>query len=152
MHSKPASFSCEFQSRFPLYSPKFNLLFAHVASRASCKVTNLSIRSTLAPCIVHCGGVLHVEGCSLSVDPGGLAFLCSPLVTCASDLPLQQSLSEPGVPAVLSAGSTITGSRPGSDQTPSPAFKGHLFTQVSNLCILLFGHPLPSQASRLICN
>ncbi|MEW5302487.1 MAG: hypothetical protein WDW36_005268 [Sanguina aurantia] len=63
--------------------------------RASCKVTNLSIRSTLAPCIVHCGGVLHVEGCHLTVDPGGLAFLCSPLVTCAATAPPLPLLDPP---------------------------------------------------------
>ncbi|MEW5310570.1 MAG: hypothetical protein WDW38_002356 [Sanguina aurantia] len=115
--------------------------------RASCKVTNLSIRSTLAPCIVHCGGVLHVEGCHLTVDPGGLAFLCSPLVTCAATappLPLldpPRSMSETSEAAAC-ASAAATASGRVSHQAQVPARNALSSMQVRPL-------PRPSAARRL---
>eukprot|EP00798_Chlamydomonas_sp_ICE-L_P014819 gene14819-20872_t len=52
--------------------------------RSTCKLVNLSAHSTLAPCVLHRSGMLHIENCHMEVDAQGLRHLCSPLVTVAS--------------------------------------------------------------------
>lgn len=52
--------------------------------RATCKVANLSIRSVVSPCVVHCRGLLTLERCALVCNADGLDHLCAPLVTVAA--------------------------------------------------------------------
>ncbi|GAX82033.1 hypothetical protein CEUSTIGMA_g9461.t1 [Chlamydomonas eustigma] len=52
--------------------------------RATCLLANLSIQSSLAPCILHRCGQLRVERCFLTCHSGGLDHLSAPIVTVAT--------------------------------------------------------------------
>lgn len=55
--------------------------------RATSKVTNLSMHSTKAPCILHKKGQLLVERCILQCSAASLSHLTAPVVTLASVAP-----------------------------------------------------------------
>lgn len=61
---------------------------------ASAKVSNLSISSTLGPCIMHRRGALLVERCQLTCQAKGLEHLVSPLVTVAAATGMTHGMSQ----------------------------------------------------------
>jgi hypothetical protein len=76
------------------------LLFLHPvpARRATCLLANVSVSSTLSPCILHRSGHLRVERCLLECHSGGLDHLTSPIVTVATVSGPQVSSSDPASP------------------------------------------------------
>lgn len=59
----------------------------HLAHRATCLLANVSVRSGLAPCVLHRSGHLRLERCSLTCTAHGLEHLASPIITVARSPP-----------------------------------------------------------------
>lgn len=51
---------------------------------ATCKITNLTIRTELGCCLLHRGGRLTIEGCILQCEENPLDYLSFPIISTAN--------------------------------------------------------------------